>query len=733
MIYRWKLTIGSVTTEVHPVYKDDLALDYELESGQRFFRAKLSSKIDFIGDDADKIIEAAFETEFILTIERSTDNGITWSEYYVSHFYKTDCTINEDDKKVSVQPDVKDQYNDVLNGWEKEFNLIELAPAIQPIEMKKRPMFQIWVAGETIVSCLSGGNNFEQDSVDESEGKANSCHFTVTGYEWEFDFTNNPPAGLVEPFHGTFKGYINNPHLSVDTQTFFNSQGVNRIEYKEWWYSGEWHNGLYIYRNSDDVLMWQYEQTGTVGYEPIPTTITFEPALLYLNQVTAERSQITVYGRMVADVDDVTIGGTTYTLYDIPSDDMVANNRNYRKCIGFADFEIRYSERVSLTPTKWGRNDNGNYFLPPDDTNPWYPVGQSQWVNLSLWVLYDTALENYDAAAMKQFTLKDAYPLWSVISVLLREVAPNITHGNSDVYSHYLYGNEAPFGYGYSQTMPFITPKSNILLGEYKIPAMKAPVTLKDIFSMLAKVYGCYWYIDTSNRLVIEHVQWFKNGGTYESGGAGVGVDLTRLQNTRNGKAWAFLTTEYQFTKEDMPARYEYSWMDDVTLPFKGNPINVVSTFVQEGKVEDVTIANFTSDVDYMLLAPDQCSKDGFALLQARDNGENVWALPFVGMSLGVYTYYMQNYYLAMIYLQSVCLTYDMPSWEIEVDGLATTAAGIQRKKKQKVTVPFGNTNPNTMQLVRTNMGDGQYDKISINLSSRMAKVTLKYDTYDNE
>ena len=250
---------------------------------------------------------------------------------------------------------------------------------------------------------------------------------------------------------------------------------------------------------------------------------------------------------------------------------------------------------------------------------------------------------------------------------------------------------------------------------------------------MLAKVYGCYWYIDTSNRLVIEHVQWFKNGGTYESGGAGVGVDLTRLQNARNGKAWAFLTTEYQFTKEDMPARYEYSWMDDVTLPFKGNPINVVSTFVQEGKVEDLTIANFTSDVDYMLLAPDQCSKDGFALLQARDNGENVWALPFVGMSLGVYTYYMQNYYLAMIYLQSVCLTYDMPSWEIEVDGLPATAAGIQRKKKQKVTIPFGNTNPNTMQLVRTNMGDGQYDKISINLSSRMAKVTLKYDTYDAE
>jgi hypothetical protein len=37
------------------------------------------------------------------------------------------------------------------------------------------------------------------------------------------------------------------------------------------------------------------------------------------------------------------------------------------------------------------------------------------------------------------------------------------------------------------------------------------------------------------------------------------------------------------------------------------------------------------------------------------------------------------------------------------------------------------------MKLVHTGIGDGQIDKMSINLASRMAKTTLKYATYAEE
>jgi hypothetical protein len=56
---------------------------------------------------------------------------------------------------------------------------------------------------------------------------------------------------------------------------------------------------------------------------------------------------------------------------------------------------------------------------------------------------------------------------------------------------------------------------------------------------------------------------------------------------------------------------------------------------------------------------------------------------------------------------------------------------GIQRGKKQTVQIPLGDTIPDMMKLVRTGLGDGQIEKMSINLSSRVAKTTLKYDTYD--
>ena len=45
--YRFFLQVGAGGTQVaaSPVYGDNLALNYEMEQGQRFFRAKLNGKL----------------------------------------------------------------------------------------------------------------------------------------------------------------------------------------------------------------------------------------------------------------------------------------------------------------------------------------------------------------------------------------------------------------------------------------------------------------------------------------------------------------------------------------------------------------------------------------------------------------------------------------------------------------------------------------------------------------
>lgn len=723
VLYRWKLNAYGGIFEVHPIYKDDMTLNYERETGQQFFRAKLSSKITLVGHDAQRVISSPFATDFILTVQKSTNMGISWSDYYKCHFFKTDCTINENDLTVSVQPMVMDRYEAVLNGMEKEFNLIELAPAIERINSSKRPMLQVYAGGDSIVSCLFGGNYFESDV--NGGGDPEDFGFHKFSEHTEFNFTNSSTQGFTTPFVGVLDLY-------EDGLRFYNSDGIYYLEYFVENPGGvDILNGLNIRRISDDAILWKFEQTEFGEAAPIPTTVTFSPAVEGLSSVTANRSLVNVYARYVLDVASLVYHGETVECAPIESGDIVGNNRNYRYMIGFSNFYIYQSARYSDEPTEWGKNDAGKYFMPPDDDEQWYPVGQSQWVNTSIWMKYDAGMVEFEQAGTKTYQIKDTYPIWSVISVILAKIAPSITHQGTAAYSHFLYddtqiGNPADW---LRNTRTFITQKSNVLVGEYQEPAQKAPITLKDVMAMLKNVFNCYWYIDDNNKFCIEHIAWFKNGGSYSRQPV-VGYDLTELVNLPNNKPWAFATSEYQFDKEDMPARFQYEWMDKSTDLFNGKPINIVSRFVKEDKVEELTVANFTSDIDYMLLASDNCSKDGFALFQAT-KVNNVWTLPYQTFIRYPYEYRLQNYIVSMIYLQDKFLTYDMPSWNIEVEDEAVTAKGIQRNKKQTLSFPAGENDPDLQKLVKTNIGNGQYDKVAINLSSRTAKVTLKYNTYD--
>lgn len=88
--YKFYLRIGEDGEKqvVNPNYKDDLALDYELETNQRFYRAKLSGKINFVRADYDIINDAPFDSEFFLYIEKSDDWGQTIQSVLQSNVYE---------------------------------------------------------------------------------------------------------------------------------------------------------------------------------------------------------------------------------------------------------------------------------------------------------------------------------------------------------------------------------------------------------------------------------------------------------------------------------------------------------------------------------------------------------------------------------------------------------------------------------------------------------------------
>lgn len=570
--YRFFLQIGEDGTKqtVHPNYKDDLTLDYELETNQRgFYRAKLSGKINFVRADYDIINDAPFDSEFFLYIEKSDDWGQTYNQYYKAKFMKTDCTFNDDDKLVTVQPKTTDQYDDVLAGLEKEYNLIELAPQIEFLTIRKRPLIQIYVPGDSIVSCFLGGTNWEQDANATTDQNAliRTYYFALCNILKEIQITSHGSPAVISGLYtgrmatgasaNVFEGKLY-PELNVNYYIYITQQRIDGLPFGA--------VVVEIRKQSDDTAMFRYIKSTTLPFDTLEFDLTAVEGSGATGTMHADMKSYNIYARYLCDVEKIDDLNT----YPLPADDIVDNNRNYRRAIGYAIDVAFISNNFSDTPTEWGLADSGKYFEPPYSIygQTFYPIARSTWRYASLWFgfyLMDWILEK---KARKAYTLRDVFTLSSCINVLLKEFAPGITHEATPEYSQFLYNTNNPIS-GKSFKL-LISQKSNIINGEYQTPAQKAPITLQQIMTMLRDIYKCYWYIE-DGKFKIEQINWFRNGGSYGYNPI-IDYDLTQLENVRNGKKLAFATSEYSFDKVDMPERYQFEWMDDVTTPFEGLP-----------------------------------------------------------------------------------------------------------------------------------------------------------------
>ena len=615
-IYKFELTANGTTQRAFPIYKNDLAKDFEKESGQEFFRAKLSGNLTFESNDYNFIVSQAFDTQFALEIFISYNAGQLWTSYWRGNFWKTDCDFDDDTQTVSVNPGLDDIYTAILNGWEKEFNLIDLTPEIVNVKIDKRPMIQVYIPGQTVIGCFLSGMGWEQEceSIDDESALQDTFKFYPIKRQRVIEVSGSMTPSLPPVFMG----------LAPENETGTYSYSASGFTYQYNYTSGRY--TITIIRNSDSVNLWQYDSVTQQAPPEYPRQFTLSPVSGSgaSGNVVVYIHDISVFARYICDVDEV-LGVNTF---DIPANDIVINNRNYKKVIGY-DFpdSIIFSSVLTTTPTPYGIYQPGQYYSAPPS---WYfgevfPIAKSSWGRVSLWFSFFVFDHFMEESARAQYILKDAYPLASVISVLLGKIAPEITHQQNVNYSQFLYGTNPISG---MTLTPVITPKSNLIYSGYDQPAQKAPITLKRIFDMLRDCFRCYWFIDSNNRLIIEHIKYFNNGMSYSSN-PGIGDDLTNMAVSRNGKKWDFAKNKYQYDKPEMTARYQFGWMDDATQLFTGYPIDIISNYVQKDKIENIDIQNFSSDVDYILLNPSVISKDGFGLLMTNSRAFSIKALSF--------------------------------------------------------------------------------------------------------
>ena len=722
MLIKYRFSINGHA--VDPIYKDDLSKDYALEPQQRFYRSELSGALKFLKADFDWIMAQSFETEYIVLVEKSNDGGLTWNAYYTGSFFRSDCQIDLDSEKIEVKLNTRDQYNEVLAGLEKEYDLLKLAPAKTPLSIDKRPLIQLYILGDSVVSCFLGGNSWEQDvyeAITDTTALVNTYYFALASTLYRFTVSGGGTVGGSQNF--LIGDYVRETGSTNYGRN--NIYNLTQISYpEENRYGNPTGNTVYeysLFQVSPSVEMFH----GSTVNDPNNCTLDAVAGSGAVGSVDVYVfAPIKVYMRYLLDVETIS-GLNTYT---IPSNDIVENNRNYKRVIGYAIDCATIHNYASSNPTKYGRADDGMYYQMPYTLwgAKFYPIARSTWGYSSIWFAFETFDWILEEQGRKSYTLKDSMMISEAIRVLLNIIDPTITHDGTSNYSQFLYGTTNPITYGAFRVM--ITQKSNILAGEYDQPAQKAPVTLSAILAMLRDTMKVYWYIE-GNKFKLEHISWFKNGGAY-SGTPITSFDLTTSIQRKNKKPWGFISSKYSYDKVDMAERYEFGWMDDVTEGFAGYPIEINSKYVQRGKIENVNISVFTSDIDYMLLNPGSISQDGFALFAAVwDSANNRYVPPYVQRTVNGADLRLQNGLMSFIYLHPNFWTYDLPAMDVTInEDPYTWVQGIERKKKQKISFP-SLEDPNPLQLIKTYLGDGQIEKLSVNLQSRMNDIELKYDT----
>lgn len=738
-MYRFFITVEGVETEVSPLLPDGTFKDWDLESGEVFFREKINQKFKFIRSDFDLINDEPFETKFDFRI--SFNPGVEIANYYQGYFFKTDCNFDEDARRVEVDITPADGYEEILTGLDKEFNLVDLAPEAESITGRKRPIIQIYIPGSSFITSYYGGNVSEQqiaiDPVTDHTTLLNTYRFTrgkrickVAGITDVWGTPSPDVRGDYDP--ATRESTL---YKIVDVVV----SGATR--------------GYEIRRKSDNAILFKTQNlAGGRGF-----TINTLPFLgtLGTGTGTVYAAVYDIYVRYLTNLDEVR-GVATFAR---PATDIVEGFGNYNRVIGFNIDNFTHYEDLEAESTSFGPTPSLGFGTPKryykellfsvvSGLNDPFPVSKSDWGFGSLWFFSDIDIEYTEFIDGEEVELKTNYSLHSVIQKLLGAVGSDLTFLADTDHSVFLFNTLNPicsFPYqdfesegilqiNTGNARYWITPKSNIVVssagsvrGGFQAATI-AKITFRDLLTMLKNTMRLFWYIE-DGKFRIEHISFFQKGRSYSALPA-VAFDLTVLAEPKTKLAWSTGLNQYSFDKDKMPERIEFKWMDNVTLGFNGFPIEILSPIVQKGLIDRREVNLFTSDIDFMVINPDLVNLEGFAVMATVEH-DNENKLPFVEI---IYQYnrkiLLQNGWLANLFLHPNFHVFDLPASEVKInDSEESLFTNISRKKIQE-NLKFPSTqDPNPISVVKTFIGEGLIQKMQVNLFSRVVNVTLQHDT----
>lgn len=754
------------------LWDDSLAINWERESEQFFLRAKLSGKITITGELAKAIMAMDKDDYAELTIQEMITEtpGYQLSEDYTFaktlkfRFSKADCSVKSAIDQIQpgtggesyvtnyileVTPEVVDNYTDILANLDTEFDLIKLLTPKTKFTYYRRPCLQIFTDQVDYLGNFLGGNYWET-SMDSEDAKKSDRKFAKVFSLRAFRVTSDlPPSAGYGDMPGDYYMDMTNggvPYGTITDYYIFKNGDKSTGKALHLTTCGTPSTGLFIgikyaeqYILGDDdswVDAYTIVTCSIAGYEyeiyGVPTdnwgtrTVEFNTASANVGLTMTDRIY---YGRWYLPINYF----DNRDVYTKPSDDPTASQDivGYKYVCPATTTDVKIGFGVQNdTPGRWGKNDDDMYFHPPGgaDTNNYIPLLVSSWDYQSIWLLRDSFNNDAEASGREPITIRDAYKINDVLGYLFN--AANDPENAGLITNPY----KIVWAQPYSQVAPetMLTPKSNIVRGIYDIAAQKAPITLGSVLDMLKGLYNLYWYVSADHTITI---------GTKQTLASNKYLDLAGIE-PRTRRPWFFnQENAIEFENPELPYKQIIKWMDNSTEIFSEPTVINLGAMVDESEEDSIEMSNFTADIDYMVISGKECSNDGFALLLGQNFGK-----PGVVIYLGT-SYTVSNAPLTLPgllgYYEEDGLRQERPTlyykYLYEDSDTKYRAWQLAYTVKQEVSMPIPliDTEDNVSQSLLdlnnyeykqlgTEYGSGRITKISVNLRSRMATITLE-------
>ena len=592
------------------------------------------------------------------------------SDYWNGYFYKTDCIFDFDIKTIQVTPSPVDQYTKIIDALDREFDLRKLNLAPKKFTYHSIPILQVYIASHQYLINIQNNTVWFTEVITPLYGFGD-----ITAYWFERSVNQYYLAYQDNDGTGTAEGFY-------DATTRFRVDSAYEIRY----------NGT----------TWEIISTSTSEILTSTITDSTNPLGTYYGSSTPvpfELHNWQIYTRLLTDRSIV--DGTGCVLFPLVDITPILKKRRYILPFTLgSNFEVNktlYNIAPNLTHTL--RIDNGDL------------------KDISIWFEYDSIVSQLMIDGATDVN-QNGYELHHVIDAILQQIDHVLSFSNSNAYSQFLYGITNPVT-GEANLQKVICPKLNIINNTLieTAPQDVELLKLSEVFNLLKNGLNLSWFIE-SNHLKIEHLSYFENGKSYLS--PIIGIDSTVLTEPKTGLNWSFGQNKFSYLKSKLPSQIRFKFGEQTTELFSINTVDVESVFTEKGRIEDRQISKFVTDLDHVL-NQENGQKKGFFLLEL-DGTNSVAYQAINGKEI-------QNGALSLYHLVDKFHRHGLPGANVKINGISVVATSIIRAKKQDLVFGYSLANFNPMQLIQTNIGIGQVQSKSTNLTAHQTNIVVHHET----